>query len=173
LSLFFLFSCGDTEDIDTQQISVLPQRAISEEQTASAKMRNENPETWADQNLARLIKEHGDTHDVRTVADFMRKVELGRPINMTEYETYIKIMRKISPKWLTMDEYYVKREAESQLGILLSDIEQCRIEVFRALKTEGLSFHKVKWIELDEENEFCQTEYRNRRRLWHSPGTYP
>ena len=167
LSLFFIFSCGDTEDTDSQQISVLPQRVISKEQTALAKTRNENPDAWADQNLARLIEKHGDSPDVRTVADFMEKIEYGRPIDTAEYETYIDIMRKISPKVLTMDEYYVKLEAESQLSILQSDIEQCRVEVFRVLKTEGLSFHQIDWTELDQENRFCQTGYRRQMRRWH------
>lgn len=92
--LFFLFSCGDTEDIDNQRISVLPQRVISEEQTAVTNMRNENPVSWAKQNLARLIELHGDIPDVHTVADFIEKIELGRPINKTEYETYVEKMRK-------------------------------------------------------------------------------
>lgn len=84
-----------------------------------------------------MIELHGDIPDVHTVADFMEKIELGRPINKTEYETYIEKMNELSPDRLTMDEYYVKLEAKFQLGIMLSDIEQCRIEVFHALRNRG------------------------------------
>ncbi|MDE0485069.1 MAG: hypothetical protein OXI67_21040 [Candidatus Poribacteria bacterium] len=174
LSLIFLFSCGEnTDDTNNPQISYLPQNNISKEREASAKSRYENPEVWADQNLTRLIEEHGDIPDVHTVAGFMRKVELGSPRSDAECRTYIDTMRELTPERLTMDEYYVLLEAEFQLGILDSDIGRCRLEVFRALKAEGTSFQQIRWDELDENNRFCQTEDLRRTRLWHSPGTYP
>ena len=129
---------------------------VSKEQEELARIRKEDPEAWIDHNLARLIKEHGDTPDVRTVADFMEKIELENPINKTEYETYIEIMEKISPKRMTIDEYYVKLEAKSQLGIWLQDIEQCRLDAYRWARAEGISFIRIAWENLDEEHEFCQ-----------------
>ena len=173
LSLFLIFGCGGTEDTDNQQISVLPHRVISEEDTALAKERSENPEIWAEQNLARLIEKHGDIPDVHTVANFMRKVELGLSRTDAECRAYLDKMRELTPKRLTMDEYYVKLEADYQLGILESDIGRCRLEVFRTLKSEGTSFQQIDWTELDENNRFCRTGDLRRMRLWHSPGTYP
>lgn len=174
LSLIFLFGCGGgTDDTDNPQISDLPQRDISDRQTATAQERNEDPKAWAEQNLARLIERHGDNRDVHTVASFMRKVELRLPRSDFECRTYINTIIELAPKYLTIDEYYVLLEAQFQLGELDSDIGRCRLEVFRALKVEGASFHQIKWEDLDENNEFCRTGDLRRTRLWHSPGTYP
>jgi hypothetical protein len=129
---------------------------ISAELEELARIRKEYPEAWIEHNLARLIKEHGDTRDVRTVADFMGKIELGQTITEAEYETYVEIMDRLSPRIRTIDEVYVRLEAESQLGIWLSDIKQCRLKAYRWAREEGISFVQIDWINLDEEHEFCQ-----------------
>jgi len=129
---------------------------ISKELEELARIRKEDPEAWIEHNLARLIKEHGDTRDVRTAADFMGKIELGQTITEAEYETYVEIMDRISPRIRTIDEVYVRLEAKSQLLIWLSDKEQCKLKAFRWAREEGISFVQIDWLNLDEEHEFCQ-----------------
>ena len=129
---------------------------ISAELEELARIRKEDPEAWIGHNLAWLIKEHGDTRDVRTAADFMGKIELGHTITEAEYETYVEIMDRLSPRSRTIDEVYVRLEAKSQLNIWMSDKEQCELEAFRWAREEGISFVQIDWINLDEEHEFCQ-----------------
>ena len=141
---------------EASKIKPTHRERISKELEELARIRKEDPEAWIEHNLARLIKEHGDTRDVRTVAEFMGKIELGQTITEAEYETYEEIMDRISPRVRTIDQVYVELEVKSQLLIWLPDREQCRLKAFRWAREEGISFVQIDWLNLDEEHEFCQ-----------------
>lgn len=154
----FLFPDQPIPDVYNEQIPLHPHDFVSEDLIALAKIRKENPEAWADHNLARLIKAHGDTPDVRIIADFMRKVELGLPRTDDECRTYLDKIHERIPKRVTLDEHYGALEADSQLANWLSAVDQCRLEAYRWARGEGISFAQVDWIELNEKHTFCQKE---------------
>lgn len=131
---------------------------LREEENTLAKIRMDDPKAWAEHNRAKLIKEYGDTHAVRTIADFMEKIELELSITEEEYNTYKAKIEEVQSGVLLLDQFYVKLEAENQLGIHLSDIDQCRLKLYRWAKSEGIPFIQIKWELIDEEHEACQQD---------------
>ena len=153
----FLFPDGPMLEIEDGEIRVFQERAREDELHAVAKIRKEDPKAWVEHNRAQLIKEHGDIPDAHIIADFMEKIELGIPINKEEYETYLAKMEELQPGWFTQDQYYVKLEAKSQLGIWLRDLERCKLELYRSAKVEGIPFDMIYWKNINEEHGFCQS----------------
>ena len=149
----FLFPDAAILPIDAEQFPLLPRITYQEE---LAKIRKEDPEAWAEHNRARLIKLHGDIPDVHTVADFMRKVELGLPRTDADCRTYLTKISELTPEGVTSDEYYVTLEAEFQLGMNQTGLPRCRLEVFRKAKADGIPFDQIDWEKLNLDPEDCQ-----------------
>ena len=155
----FLFPDSPKMVVHDGAIHDLQQRTRTEELLAVAKLRKEDPQKWVDHNRAQLIKEHGDTPDVRMIADFMEKIELGHPITEAEYGTYLAKLEELQPGWLTRDQNYVKLEAKDQLGIWMRDLERCTLESYRLAKANGTPFDMI-LSDLNEEHPLCQSVKR-------------
>lgn len=153
----YLFPESPISGADTKQLPYFHRTTHDEEQRAVAKIRKENPEAWLDYNRAQLIKEHGDIPDVHIVADFMEKIELGIPIEKNEYETYLNIMEELQPGSFTLDQFYVKLEAKSQLGIWMRDLEKCKLELYRLAREDGIPFDQINMKNINDEDGFCQS----------------
>ena len=153
----FLFPDGPMLEIDDGEIHGFHQNTREDELSAVAKIRKEDPKAWAEHNRAQLVKEHGDIPDAHIIADFMEKIELGLPINKEEYETYLAKIEELQSGQFTQDQFYVKLEAKSQLGIWLRDLERCKLELYRQAKADGISFDMIYWKNINEEHAFCQS----------------
>ena len=153
----FLFPDSPKLVVDDGEIHDLQQRTRDEELLAVAKIRKEDPQKWVDHNRAQLIKEYGDIPDAHIIADFMEKIELGLPITKEEYETYLAKIEELQPGQFTHDQFYVKLEAKSQLGLWLRDLERCKLELYRSAKSDGIPLDLIHWKNINEEHEFCQS----------------
>jgi len=153
----YLFPESPIRGTDTKQIPLFHRRNHYEEQRAVAKIRKEDPEAWIDYNRAQLIEKHGDTPEVHIVADFMQKIELGVSIERNEYDIYLNIMESIQPGWFTSDQFYVRLEAKSQLGIWMRDLEKCKLELYRLAREDGIPFEQINMPDNYEEDRFCQS----------------
>ncbi|MDE0017194.1 MAG: hypothetical protein OXU51_13490 [Candidatus Poribacteria bacterium] len=96
LGLFIFFSCGDAED--TQDLIT--------EQTEDRHNPIEVPDDWyktKDPILrnnyfrAILIEQFGDIPEVRTIARYQRKKELGRSVTIDEYTAYLEAVTHLWP----------------------------------------------------------------------------
>lgn len=111
------------------------------------KLRKEDPEAWAKRYRAQLIAEFGDTPQVKVVADFIRKLELGLPRTDAECRTFLQAhiqMRDLAAKQeftLPLDEEYALLEAQDQLEIKMNELTRLRLAKFRKAKAEGIPFH--------------------------------
>lgn len=153
----YLFPESPIKGTDTKQIPFFHRSTHYEEQRAVAKIRKEDPEAWTEYNRAQLIGKYGDTPDVHIVADFMEKIEIGISIERNEYETYLNIMEDLQPGWFTRDQSYVKLEAKSQLGIWMRDLEECKLELYRLAREDGIPFDQINMSNINEEDGFCQS----------------
>ncbi|MCY3723726.1 MAG: hypothetical protein OXG97_16010 [Candidatus Poribacteria bacterium] len=117
------------------------------------KLRKEDPEAWAKRYRAQLIAELGDTPQVKVVADFIRKLELGLPRTDAECHTFLQAysqMRDLAAKQefiFPLDEEYAFLEAQDQLKIKVNELTRLRLTQFRKAKAEGIPFHLMDRID--------------------------
>ena len=153
----YLFPENPIKGTDPKQIPFFHKRTHYEEQRAVAKIRKEDPEAWTEHNRVLLIKKYGDIPDVHIVADFMEKIELGISIKKNEYENYLAILEELQPGWFTQNQFYVKLEAEFQLGIWHQDLNKCKLELYRWAKADAIPLNQINMSNINEEGGFCQS----------------
>ncbi|MDE0470284.1 MAG: hypothetical protein OYL97_24845 [Candidatus Poribacteria bacterium] len=104
----------------------------------------EDPEAWVNGMRAVLIERHGDIPEVKTIINFMRKLELELPRTDKECHAYIKAYEVIHGRTGNSLPYvfYAMLEAVNQVRRLGS---LQRLEKYREARENGISFYDIDW----------------------------
>ena len=107
-------------------------------------LRIEDPKAWVKGMRAVLIERHGDIREVKTIIDFMQKLELELPRTNKECHAYIKAYEVIHGRTGNSLPYvfYAMLEAVNQVGRLGS---LRRLEKYREAREKGISFYDIDW----------------------------
>lgn len=107
-------------------------------------LRIEDPKAWVKGMRAVLIERHGDIPEVKTIIDFMQKLELELPRTNKECHAYIKAYEVIHGRTGNSLPYvfYAMLEAVNQVGRLGS---LRRLEKYREAREKGISFYDIDW----------------------------
>ena len=107
-------------------------------------LRIEDPEAWVKGMRAVLIERHGDIPEVKTIINFMRKLELKLPRTDKECHAYIKAYEVIHGRTGNSLPYvfYAMLEAVNQVRRLGS---LRRLEKYREAREKGISFYDIDW----------------------------
>lgn len=110
-------------------------------------LRIEDPEAWVKGMRAVLIERHGDIREVKTIIDFMRKLELELPRTDNDCHAYIKAYEVIHGRTGNSLPYvfYAMLEAVNQVR-RLGSLE--RLKKYREARAKGISFYDIDWGEL-------------------------
>ena len=143
-AMYFLFPGAVNRRSLEEARDLLKRIEAEEELRLLDQLRIEEPAAWIKGMRAALIERHGDIPEVKTIIDFMRKVELELPRTNNDCNTYIKAYEVIhgcsgnaSPY-----EFYAMLEAVNQIGRLGS---LRRLEKYREAREKGISFYDIDW----------------------------
>ena len=149
LNAFFYLACLITPNAVTRRSlertrNLLRSIEEQEELRLLDQLRIEDPKAWVKGMRAVLIERHGDIREVKTIINFMRKLELELPRTDKECHAYIKAYEVIHGRTGNSLPYvfYAILEAVNQVGRLGS---LRRLEKYREAREKGISFYDIDW----------------------------
>lgn len=143
-AMYFLFP-GAVNLRSLEEARDLLRRIEAEEELRLLdQLRIEEPAAWVKGMRAVLIERHGDIPEVKTLIDFMRKLELELPRTDKECHAYIKAYEVIHGRTGNSLPYvfYAMLEAVNQVGRLGS---LQRLKKYREAREKGISFYDIDW----------------------------
>ena len=146
-AMYFLVPNADTQRSLQETRNLLKSIEAEEGLHLLDQLRIEDPEAWVKGMRAVLIKRHGDVPEVKTIIDFMRKLELKLPRTDHDCRAYMDAYRNLygpsdnsSPY-----EFYAMLEAVDQTGRFVGDAPLRRLEKYREARAKGISFYDIDW----------------------------
>ena len=153
---YFLFSTENHKRLLEDEMKELKttiaqeERRFSEQELRSLEqLRIENPEAWVKSMRAFFIQKHGNTPEVNTIIEFLRKLELDLPRADKECHSYLTAYNALytaSKVHSTYEyEYYAMFEAVDQVWPIVAEDPLRILEKFREARAEGISFYNIDW----------------------------
>ena len=146
-AMYFIFPNADTQRSIKETRNLLKSIEAQGELRLLDQLRIEDTEAWVKGMRAVLIKRHGDLPEVKTIIDFMRKLELKLPRTDHDCRAYMDAYRTLygpsdnsSPY-----EFYAMLEAVNQTGRFIGDAPLRRLEKYREARAKGISFYDIDW----------------------------
>lgn len=143
-AVYFLSPNAATQRSLQETRNLLRDIEAQEELRLLDQLRMEKPEAWVKGMRAVLIRRHGDLPEVKTIIDFMRKLELELPRTDQDCHTYIETYKVLYGTTGNSSPYvfYAMLEAVNQVGRLGS---LDRLKKYREARANGISFYDIDW----------------------------
>ena len=144
---YFLFPTADHQRTFGEARDRLRRIAQREELRLLEQLRIEDSEAWVKGIHAFLIRRHGNTREVDTIANFLRKLELNLPRTDKECYAYFEVYDAFydDSNTASVYEFYALLEALHQVRPFVADPPSPSLEKYREARAEGISFYDIDW----------------------------